>query len=562
MIPPNSPAAALVTYPLSAGFRDQFERAIGTRPIYFTVGDLRRLPFRALLRRLRDIRAPRLFLPLEDLNGKALLPILYILAAVTQSRRVIVYHPDSVQEPIKVRELVSAWLGLVGATGVSFLAKGMCNRELKVLGRKTRIAATCRRQGRILYLKTNLWFGIKAGGSVGHVAGVVNGLHRQGYEVDVAAFDEPILLDSEVCHRPLQPPGMFGIPSEINLYRCHRLCVQQLRQSTAKGQYAFIYQRLSVGNYAGVILSRRWECPLVLEYNGSEAWIQKHWGRELRYHDSAIRAEEVCLRHAHLVVTVSEILKEELLSRGVEPDRIVCYPNCIDPETFNPARFPPEDRLRLRTRHAQNEETLVVTFIGTFGQWHGVEVFAQAIRSLVGSQEGWLRAKKVHFLLVGDGLKMPEVKEILKAPACREFYTLTGLIEQAEAPSYLAASDIAVSPHVANADGSRFFGSPTKLFEYMAMGKAIVASNLEQIGEVLSPSLSAAEVEKRGSRDFNNRVALLCQPGDVNELCTAIRFLAEHPQVRAELGKNAREKALASFTWDHHVQAILKSMPN
>ncbi len=58
---------------------------------------------------------------------------------------------------------------------------------------------------------------------------------------------------------------------------------------------------------------------------------------------------------------------------------------------------------------------------------------------------------------------------------------------QSEAPTYLAISDIVVSPTVPNPDGSPFFGSPTKLFEYMAMGKPIVASDLDQIGEVLTP---------------------------------------------------------------------------
>ena len=80
---------------------------------------------------------------------------------------------------------------------------------------------------------------------------------------------------------------------------------------------------------------------------------------------------------------------------------------------------------------------------------------------------------------------MNDVKEILGEFLSSSFVCLTGIVPQKDAPKYLVASDILVSPHIPNADGSRFFGSPTKLFEYMAMGKAIIASDLEQIGEIL-----------------------------------------------------------------------------
>ena len=66
-----------------------------------------------------------------------------------------------------------------------------------------------------------------------------------------------------------------------------------------------------------------------------------------------------------------------------------------------------------------------------------------------------------------------------------KYITLTGMIFFIRVSQYLAAYDILVSPHVPNSDGAPFFGSPTKLFEYMTTGKGIVASNLDQIGEVL-----------------------------------------------------------------------------
>ena len=75
---------------------------------------------------------------------------------------------------------------------------------------------------------------------------------------------------------------------------------------------------------------------------------------------------------------------------------------------------------------------------------------------------GGSRARRLHFLFVGNRLRMPEVEETLAGQKGR-FHTLADLVRQAEAPAYLAASDLVLSPHVPNEDGTPFFGSPTKL---------------------------------------------------------------------------------------------------
>ena len=98
-----------------------------------------------------------------------------------------------------------------------------------------------------------------------------------------------------------------------------------------------------------------------------------------------------------------------------------------------------------------------------------------------------------------------------------------------------------VSPHVPNPDGTPFFGSPTKLFEYMAMGKGIVASNLDQIGEVLE----------------DGKTALLTPPGDVDALASAMARLAADAALRECLGGEARRVALERHTWRAHTQRTL-----
>jgi glycosyltransferase involved in cell wall biosynthesis len=358
----------------------------------------------------------------------------------------------------------------------------------------------------------------------------------------------------------LDTPRVFGLPFERSQYTLHRMMVRQLAETGSAARPDFIYQRMSPANYAGVTLARRWGVPLILEYNGSEVWIASNWRRSFRYPELALAVENANLRHADLVVTVSDVLANELVERGVPKERVVWYPNCVDTSIFDPANYPDEDARRLRKMLDIPDNAPVVTFIGTFGQWHGVEVFARAIRLLADRHRGWLETSGVRFLLVGDGPKMPEVRQILAGEAYAPFVRLTGLVPQADAPKYLALSDVVASPHVANADGSRFFGSPTKLFEYMAMGKAIVASDLEQIGAVLAQSLRADALPAHAPSEDERRLAVLCPPGDDEALTEALKFVVDQPSWRRTLGLNARQEALTKYTWARHVDAILAGL--
>jgi glycosyltransferase involved in cell wall biosynthesis len=120
---------------------------------------------------------------------------------------------------------------------------------------------------------------------------------------------------------------------------------------------------------------------------------------------------------------------------------------------------------------------------------------------------------------------------------------LTGTIPHERVPRLLDACDILVSPHIPLADGSDFFGSPTKVFEYMAMGKGIVASRLGQIGEVL----------------WHDETALLVEPGNVPELGRAIVALVESRELRMRLGTRSREVALQNHTWTRNAERVLRA---
>lgn len=548
--------AILATYPLSAGFQQRLGTVIDPAALRLSLSELRTRSPVAMLRYLRSLKVKRLVIPLEDESSAALLPVLKLVAAVVPAQSYLVLDSQMRSSAFTRLGVPPSLAQLVRASAASNLAIRRARREAAQLLAAPRIEPVPQRDPDVLFLNANLWFGVKAGGSVGHISGVVNGFLDVGYDVDYLSVGGRLLVKDGARYHPLTPPAHFGLPWESNYYRFHFDAVREVEQVCKAGQPAFVYQRMSIANYTGVTISRERRLPLILEYNGSEAWIARNWGRPLRYQTLAEQLEAVCLRHAHLVVTVSDVLRDELVERGIPAGRIVSYPNCIDPVAFDPARHTLSAIEALRSRHGIAPDAIVATFVGTFGQWHGAPVLAKAVRTLLDRHADWVRATKLHFLFVGDGLRMPDVRSALGEHQSGPHVTLTGLVPQAEAPLYLAASDILCSPHIANTDGTRFFGSPTKLFEYMAMGKAIIASDLDQIGEVLAGSPHVGDLAE-GQQPRHDQPALLTTPGSSDEIFEGLRFLVSNTGWRQALGLNARRLALAKYTWRHHVEAII-----
>src|SRR6185369_17050615 len=98
---------------------------------------------------------------------------------------------------------------------------------------------------------------------------------------------------------------------------------------------------------------------------------------------------------------------------------------------------------------------------------------------------------------------------------------------------------------------SKFFGSPTKIFEYMALGGGIVASDLEQIGQVLSPALTADEAA--AGPEVTRERAVLCEPGDVDQFVRGVIALVRRPDLARALGRNAHDAAREHYSWTRHV---------
>lgn len=492
----------------------------------------------SLRRQLQTLRAlrPDIFaIATERLQWQRGQHLFMLFGALVGAREVIMLdaHGGKVKGS-RISLLMRAPAELVTEAFASAKIFATAERELKRLEARVQansfqlpVASTT--QPRIVFLRSTPGPGTQAGGAASHIKGVVEGLIKLGAQVEVISNDRIAGFDhTKVAIKVIEPVSVgtsraiFDINNNLNFTR-HLLPL--LDQNALE----FIYQRYARFSWAGVVAALETRRPLFLEYNGSEVWVGKHWDRVGRL-ELLERYERLNLEAAARIFVVSEVERRNLEKRGVKSDKIVINPNGVDESTFQAGVG--GDEVRRKLGFADGD--VIVGFVGTFGPWHGVLVLAEAIKLIAAKVP-------VKFLLVGSGSLQPQVQKILAAETSDGRVVFTGAVAHDEVPSLLDACDILVSPHVPLADGSEFFGSPTKLFEYMAMGKGIVASRLGQIGDVLE----------------DGETALLVEPGEAPALASAITVLAESAEMRTRLGVSARQAVIAGHTWKHNAQRVL-----
>lgn len=423
--------------------------------------------------------------------------------------------------------VIFSWLGLVIFNLIP-KRKKLINLQNSSLEKRKKI---------IIYLRTDNFKGMQQGGSFTHFRGVVKGFYQLGYKVYYIGSGEIEIPTIDLQKTIILYPKKFNLPEIPEIYYNWRFVPKALKIIKQK-KPLFIYQRHSIFNVCGAVLSQLSGIPLILEYNGSEPWVRQKWGGLLILKRLCYFMENFSLRKANLIVVVSDVLKEELLKRGIKENKILVNYNGVDPEEFNPNI----NGLKIRKKY-NLENKIVIGAVSTFGVWHGMPVLAKSVKAIIQKFQIPNSKFQIHFLFIGDGVQRPECERIIRKDRMENYVTFTGIVPYNEVPKYLAACDILVSPHVPNPDGSEFFGSPTKIFEYMAMGKPIVASNLGQIGEILE----------------DKKTALLIEPNNIDKLVEALIILIENKDLQKELGKNARNKVIISFSWIKNVEKLVET---
>jgi glycosyltransferase involved in cell wall biosynthesis len=384
---------------------------------------------------------------------------------------------------------------------------------------------------KVLFLRTDNFGSLSVGGSFSHTKGFIDGLIQLGHEcVVVSSGRLPLGQEVRQIQIPYSPifRNLPEVPSIAYNFRVQRI----LEEIVERERPDFMYHRHSEFNFASSVVAKRTNIPLVLEFNGSEVWVKKNWGTV--YFENILRkAEFRQLVGAKLIGVISEAVKEELLAMNVAESKIFVNPNGVDEQRFEPG----VDGSAIRNQYGLSGK-FVAGFVGTFGAWHGVEVLARAVKPTIAARQ------EVHFLIVGDGNLRGEVERILREDGVQQYCTLAGSVEHQRIPEYLAACDVLLSPHVQNADGSTFFGSPTKLFEYMGMGKPIIASAVGQIAEVIHDGVNGLHMRHR----------------DPEHLAELILMLAADPQRATRLGRAARQDAVNKYSWKQNAARMIEAV--
>lgn len=363
-------------------------------------------------------------------------------------------------------------------------------------------------------------------GQAVHIEEMVAALRAAGHEVCVVAPAQPDAADADAS------AGTMG--GEMGW-------VQRLRARLPKGAYellelgyslvayrrlasaarAFkpdvIYERYNLYLLAGLWLKRRLGLPLLLEVNAPLVEERIRFGG-LGLPALGRWAEDQVWRGADVVLPVTAVLGGHVHARGVPAERLVVIPNGINEAHFAAAPAMAEAKAALGPGW---NASLVLGFTGFVRSWHGVDrVIA------------WLASGRApahaRLLMVGDGPARAELEAQALGLGLAGRVHFTGVVPRQAVPALVAAFDVALQPAVVP------YASPLKLFEYLALGKAVVGPRVPNLEEVLS--------------DGDN--ALLFDPQAAGALELALDRVCQDPELRLRIAQGAAASiARQGLTW-------------
>ena len=287
----------------------------------------------------------------------------------------------------------------------------------------------------------------------------------------------------------------------------------------------------SINGLAAARAALELDLPVIYElrYYEEDAAVSrgKTSHNSLRYR-LARRLERSALEKATRVTTISKALRDDLISRGVDPGKIFEIPNGVDTNWFQPR----EPDSGLIGRYDLAGKT-IIGFMGSFYSYEGLEHLIDAMIMLLAK---W---SDVKLLLVGEG----EAGRMLRSRVpdqLRDYFVFTGKVAHADAPRYYSIMDILVYPRVR----SRLteLTTPLKPLEAMAMEKVVIGSDVGGIRELFN----------------HGETGFLVEPENPQELLKRLLSLVESETMRRAMGKRAREFVVRDKDWGKIIPRYLE----
>lgn len=362
-----------------------------------------------------------------------------------------------------------------------------------------------------------------------HIRGIVHALRELGHAVTVMSFPGADPEHAPVTSSEARSGWLGGLVSRLpgivfeffelayNLVTWPRMALVIRRQRPQ-----LIYERYSMFLFATVWLARRRGVPIILEINDS-ALVERV--RPLSLKRLARHIEGWCFRRSTGLVFISTYFMELARSTYGDIAHSVVSPNAADLDRFNPEHF---DASRLRAERGLGNR-VVCGHIGAFALWHGMDKFMDAITPRLGE------VPELTLVLVGDGRTLPAIREMVDARGLGNRVLFAGQVAHDDIPAWIACMDYAVLPD------SNEYGSPMKLFEFMAMGVAMVAPDYAPIVEVVDDGRSGWLFRRR----------------EVDACVQRVIELAMSAEERRRVGQAARERIVHKHQWSSNAEQLL-----
>ncbi len=344
-----------------------------------------------------------------------------------------------------------------------------------------------------------------------HIAALCGALRELGHQVDIVALVRQTRVRAGPGPDAVEPgregASLFGLPVPAWFYELLALAYNvpgffMLTASVLRRRPELIYERYALFTLCGRWVARLFGLPFVLEVNAPLSLeLSRHGG--LAFAGLARRLETWLLSSSTRTVVVSQAMADLFVRQGVPAGNLVVMHNGVDVDRFNPQVDGRAVRARLGL-----EDSCVVGFVGWMRPWHGVQQLIDAVAELQPVCPG------LRLLLVGGGPALPGLREQVAGLGMEHAVVFTGPLRATDVPAHVAAMDVVVQPDVTD------YASPIKLFEYLAVGRAVLAPAKPNILEIVT----------------DGQTALTFAAGDQAALSAALKRLYGDPALRTRLG--------------------------